>query len=161
MRTVSSFSSGATETEGGRIEADKGGEASGAFGGGKKFVDEVFSMAEPGSGGHERGIGGLPLSRTGNSIRTVSRGLTGASGDLVAGGSGNSIRTVSFFGWSGSTISVGAIDQKSLGLSLANLAVVEIALHATVATSFRAPHNTQVTRPAATTWIKSRYARRS
>ncbi len=125
MRTVSSFSSGATETEGGRVEADKSGEAASTFGGGKKVVDEMSLTAELGSAGQEGGIEGLLVSRTGNSIRTVSRGWTGASGDLVAGGSGNSIRTVSFFGWSGSTISVGAIDQKSPDLSLANLATVE------------------------------------
>ncbi len=122
MRTVFSFSSGATETEG---EADRGGEAASTLGGAKKVVDEMSLTAELGSAGREGGIAGLPVSRTGNSIRTVSRGLTGASGDLVAGGSGDSIRTVSFFGWSGSTISVEAIDQKSPDLSLVNLATAE------------------------------------
>jgi hypothetical protein len=35
------------------------------------------------------------------------------------------MRTVSFFGWSGSFISVGEIDQKSPALSLPNLAAQE------------------------------------
>src|SRR5436309_3416550 len=106
MRMVSSFTPAAAEPEGGRTEADRGGEAVSAFGDGKKLVDEISSAAEAAPDGGEGATGGLPFSRTGNSIRTVSRGLTVASGGLVAGGSGNWIRTVSFFSWSGSAISV-------------------------------------------------------
>jgi hypothetical protein len=66
MCTVSSFSPGTGETEGGRIEADKGGEAAGAFGVGKKFLDEISSVAKPAPDWDEGGIGGLPVSRIGN-----------------------------------------------------------------------------------------------
>ena len=109
MRTVSFFGPEEDGIGGGRTEADNGREAAGGFGGGKKFVDEISSGADCG----EEGTGALPVSRTGNWIRTVSRGLTLGSGGGVTGGCGNSMRTVSFFGWSGSAISVGEIDQKS------------------------------------------------
>ena len=121
MRTVSFFGPKEGGIGGGRTEADNGRVAAGGFGGGKKLVDEISSGADFG----EEGTGALPVSRTGNWIRTVSRGLTLGSGGGVTGGCGNSIRTVSFFGWSGSAISVGAIDQKSPTLSLANLAAQE------------------------------------
>jgi hypothetical protein len=62
-------------------------------------------------------------------------------------------------------ISSGAIDQKSPELSPANLAATEIAPHAAVATALQAvsqrPRYPTSDRPAATTWIKLRYARRS
>jgi hypothetical protein len=109
MRTVSFFGPKGGGIGGGRTEADNGREATGGFGAGKKFVDEISSEADCG----EDGTGGLPVSRTGNWIRTVSRGFTFDSGGFVTGGCGNSMRTVSFFGWSGSVISVGEIDQKS------------------------------------------------
>ena len=73
----------------------------------------------------EDGLGGPPVSRVGNWIRTVSRGFTLGSGGFVGGGTGRLMRTVSFFGWSGSAIIVGEIDQKSPNLSLANLAAQE------------------------------------
>jgi len=107
MRTVSLFGPEGDGTGGGRTEADNGRVAAGGFGGGKKFVDEISSGADCG----EEGTGGPPVSRTGNWIRTVSRGFTLGSGGFVTGG--NSMRTVSFFGWSGSAISVAEIDQKS------------------------------------------------
>jgi hypothetical protein len=66
MRTVSLFGPGGGETGGGRTEADNGREADGGFGGGKKFVDEISSAAEPAPDGDEEGIGGFPVSRTGN-----------------------------------------------------------------------------------------------
>ena len=118
MRTVSFFGPKEGGIGGGRTEADNGPVAAGGFGAGKKLVDETTSGADCG----EEGIGGLPVSRTGNWIRTVSRGFTFDSGGFVTGGCGNSMRTVSFFGWSGSAISVGEIDQKIADLSLANLA---------------------------------------
>jgi hypothetical protein len=84
-------------------------------------VDEISSGADCG----EEGTGGLPVSRTGNWIRTVSRGFTGCGGGgFCAGGTGNWIRTVSFFGWSGSAISAATIDQKIARLSLTNLVTV-------------------------------------
>jgi hypothetical protein len=108
MRTVSFFG----PKEGGIEGADNGREAADGFGGGKKLVDEISSGADCG----DEGTGALPVSRTGNWIRTVSRGLTlgaGGAGGGVTGGCGTSIRTVSFFGWSGSAITVGEIEQKS------------------------------------------------
>src|SRR5262252_2222494 len=101
MRTVSFF--GPKSGIGGGTEPDNGSETVVSFGGGKKFVDETSSEADCG----EEGTDELPVSRTGNWIRTVSRGVTLGSGGLVTGGCGNSIRTVSFFGWSGSAITVG------------------------------------------------------
>src|SRR5207244_12979473 len=109
MRTVSLFGPEGDGTGGGRTEADNGRVAAGGFGGGKKFVDEISSGADCG----EEGTGGPPVSRTGNWIRTVSRGFTLGSGGFVSGGTGNWMRTVSFFGCSGSAISVEEFDQKS------------------------------------------------
>src|SRR6266513_5725882 len=109
MRTVSFFGSEGGGIGGGLTEADNGREAVGGFGGGKNFVDEI----SPGADCGEDGTGGLPVSRAGNWIRTVSRGFTVGSGGFVGGGTGNWIRTVSFFGWSGSAISVEEFDQKS------------------------------------------------
>jgi hypothetical protein len=117
MRTVSFFGPKEGGIGGGRCEADNGREAGGGFGGGKKFVDEISSGADCG----EEGTGALPVSRTGSWIRTVSRGFTLGSGGFVGGGTGNWMRTVSFFGWSGSAISVGEIDQKIADLSLPNI----------------------------------------
>ena len=124
MRTVSFFGPKEGGIEGGRTEAGNGRVAAGGFGDGKKLVDEISSGADCG----EDGTGGLPVSRTGNWIRTVSRGLTlgaGGAGGGVTGGCGSSMRTVSFFGWSGSAMTVGEIDQKSPTLSLPNLAAQE------------------------------------
>jgi len=109
MRTVSFFGPNAGGIEGGRAEADNGRVPGGGFGEGKKLVDEI----SPGADCGEEGTGALPVSRTGNWIRTVSRGLTLGSGGFVGGGTGNWMRTVSFFGWSGSAISVEEFDQKS------------------------------------------------
>jgi hypothetical protein len=109
MRTVSFFGPERDGIGGGDTEADNGRETAGGFGGGKKFVDEISE----GSGCGEEGTGRLPVLRIGNWIRTVSRGLTLGSGGSVEGGCGNSMRTVSFFGWSGSAIRGGEIDQKS------------------------------------------------
>ena len=110
MRAVSFFGSEEGGIEGGRTDADNGRGAAGADCGGE-------------------GTGALPVSRSGNWIRTVPRGLTLGSGGGVTGGRGSSMRTVSFFmrtvsffGWSGSAISVGEIDQKIAHLSLPNLA---------------------------------------
>ena len=77
MRTVSFFGPEGDGTGGGLTEADNGREAAGGFGGGKKFVEEIF----PGADCEEEGAGGVPVSRTGNWMRTVS-----------------------FFGWSDSAI---------------------------------------------------------
>src|ERR1043166_1653918 len=108
MRTVSFFGpEGAIG--GGRTEPDNGRDAVGGFGGGKKFVDEISSETDCG----EEETGGTPVSRTGNWIRTVSRGFTVCWGGFGGGGTGNWMRTVSFFGCSGSAIGVGEIDQKS------------------------------------------------
>src|SRR4029453_8489671 len=96
MRTVSFLGPKEGGIGGGRTEADNGRVAAGGFGAWKTFEDETSSGADCG----EEGTGGLPVSRTGNWIRTVSRGLTVSSGGFVTGGCGNSIRTVSFFGWS-------------------------------------------------------------
>src|SRR5206468_11199716 len=109
IRTVSFFGPKGGGTEDGCTEADNGRVAAGGFGEGKKLVDEISSGADCG----EEGTGALPVSRTGNWSRTVSRGFTLGSGGFVGGGTGNWIRTVSFFGWSGSAVSVEAFDQKS------------------------------------------------
>ena len=100
MRTVSFFGPEGGGIGGGRTEADNGREAAGGFGGGKKFVEEIFSDGD----GEEEGTGEVPVSRTGNWIRTVSCGFTPGSGGFVTGGCGNWMRTVSFFGWSRSAI---------------------------------------------------------
>src|SRR6476619_7364499 len=99
MRTVSFFGPEEGGIGGGRTEADNGREAVGGFGGGKKFVEEIFS-----DGDGEEGTGEVPVSRTSNWIRTVSCGFTPGSGGFVTGGCGNWMRTVSFFGWSRSAI---------------------------------------------------------
>ena len=111
MRTVSFFGPKEGGIEGGRTGADNGRVATGGFGDGKKLVDEISSGADCG----EEGTGALPVSRTGNWIRTVSRGLT-----LGAAGWRRRYRRMRhldanrlFFGWSGSAIAVGEIDQKS------------------------------------------------
>ena len=109
MRTVSFCG---TEEDGIGSEltdADNGREAAGGFGGGKKFVEEISSAPDF----DEVGTGGIPVSRTGNWIRTVSCGFTLGADGVVTGGCGNWMRTVSFFGWSGSAMGVGEIDQKS------------------------------------------------
>ena len=100
MRTVSCFGPERGEIGGGRTEVDNGREAAGGFGGGKKFVEEIFSVAD----GEGDGTGEVPVSRTGNWIRTVSFDFTLGSDGCVTGGCGNWMRTVSFFGWSGSAI---------------------------------------------------------
>ena len=89
-------------------EADNGREADGGFGGRKKFVAEISRGADFGG----EGADGMPVSRTGNWIRTVSCCFTPDSDGLVTGGTGKWMRTVSFFGWSGSAISVGEIARK-------------------------------------------------
>src|ERR1051325_1964828 len=86
MRTVSFFGPREGRIGGGGTEPDNGGEAAGGSGGGKKFVDETSSEADCG----EEETGGLPVSRTGNWMPTVS-----------------------FFGWSSSAITVGEIERKS------------------------------------------------
>jgi hypothetical protein len=101
MRTV--FSSGAEGDGIGGTEAANGRAATGGFGGGKEFVEEIFW----GDGCEGEDTGGIPSSRTGNWIRTVSCGFTPGSGGFVGSGTGKWMRTVSFFGWSGSAISVG------------------------------------------------------
>ena len=118
MRTVSLFGPEGDGIGGGRTEADNGREAAGGFGGGKKFGEEIFPVADS----EGEGTGEVPVSRTGNWIRTVSWGFTLGSDGFVTGGCGKWMRTVSFFGWSGSAISVGEIDQKIADLSLRNLA---------------------------------------
>ena len=100
MRTVSFFGPDGDGIGVGATEADKGRETAGGFGGGKKFVEEIFSGADC----EAEGTDGLPVSRTGNWIRTVSCGFTPGSDGFVTGGCGNWMRTVSFFGWSGSAI---------------------------------------------------------
>ena len=109
MRTVSFFGPKEAGIGGGLTEPDNGREAAGGFGGGKKFVDETSSEGDCG----EEGTGELPVSRTGNWIRTVSRGFTVCCGVFGGGVTGNWMPTVSFFGWSGSAITLGEIDQKS------------------------------------------------
>ena len=100
MRTVSFFGPEEGGIGGGRTEADNGREAAGGSGGGKKFVGKIFSDGD----GEEEGTGEVPVSRTGNWIRTVSCGFPPGSDGFVTGGCGNWMRTVSFFGWSGSGI---------------------------------------------------------
>ena len=117
MRTVSFFGTEEDGTGRGLSEADNGREAGGGFGGRKKFVGEISPGADFGGAGAD----GIPASRTGNWIRTVSCGFTPDSGAFVTGGCGNWMRTVSFFGWSGSAISVGEIEQKTADLSLPNV----------------------------------------
>src|SRR5437773_10509838 len=85
MRTVSFFGPNAGGIEGGRAEADNGRVAGGGFGEGEKLVDEICSGAD----GGEEGTGALPVSRTGNWSRTVSRGFTLGSGGFVGRGTGN------------------------------------------------------------------------
>ncbi|HEY4270712.1 MAG TPA: hypothetical protein VGM65_01805 [Candidatus Udaeobacter sp.] len=66
MRTVSLFGPSAGKAGAGRNEADNGCEADGGFGGWKKFVDEISLAEGPVLDGDAVGIGGLPVSRTGN-----------------------------------------------------------------------------------------------
>jgi hypothetical protein len=73
MRTVSLFGPEEAGIGGERTELGAGRGAAGGLGVGKKFVDEIF----PGADCDEEGPGGLPVSRTGNWILTVSRGFTG------------------------------------------------------------------------------------
>jgi hypothetical protein len=108
MRTVSFFGPKKGGIGGG-TEPDTGRETAVGFGGGKKFVDETSSEADCG----EEGTGELPVSRTGNWIRTVSCGFTVCCAMFGGGGTGNWMPTVSFFGWSGAAITLGEIDQKS------------------------------------------------
>ena len=105
MRTVSFFGPDGGEIVGGGTEADNGREAVGGLGGGKKFVEEIF----PGGDSEGEGTGGVPVSRTGNWIRTVCCGFALGSDGFVTGGCGNWMRTVSFFGCSGSAIGVGEL----------------------------------------------------
>jgi hypothetical protein len=100
MRTVSFFGPEGDEIGGGGTEADKGREAAGGFGGGKKFVEEILPVADCDG----EGTGRLPVSRTGNWIRTVSFGFTLGSDGCATGGCGSWMRTVSLFGWLGSAI---------------------------------------------------------
>jgi len=97
MRTVSFCGTEADGTGRGPTEADNGRGAAGGFGGGKKFVEETFS----GNGWKGEETGGIPGSRTGNWIRTVSCGFTPGSGGFDRSGTGKRMRTVSFLGWSG------------------------------------------------------------
>ena len=99
MRTVSFFGPEGG-IGGGRTEEDNGRETAGGFGGGKKFVEEILSVADC----KGEGTGKVPVSRTGNWIRTVSCGFTLGSDGCAIGGCGSWMRTVSFFGWSGSAI---------------------------------------------------------
>src|SRR6186997_675078 len=99
MRTVSFFGPDSNETGGGGTEADNGRETAGGFGGGKKFAEEMLPGADCGGEGT-----GLPVSRTGSWMRTVSCCFTPASDGCATGGCGKWIRTVSFFGWSRSAI---------------------------------------------------------
>src|SRR5262245_702912 len=100
MRTVSFCGTEGDGTRTGLTEVDNGREgATGAFGG-KKFVEEI----SPGADCRGAGAGGIPVSRNGNWIRTVSCGFTPGCDGFVAGGYGNWMRTVSFLGWSGSAI---------------------------------------------------------
>lgn len=101
MRTVSLFGPDPVGIGGGRTAPVSGRDAVGGFGVPKKFVDETSS--EMGCAEEERAE--LPVSRTGNWIRTVSCGFTLGAAGFVGGGTGNWMRTVSFFGWSGSAIS--------------------------------------------------------
>src|SRR5258705_10396262 len=99
MRTVSFFGPEGGGIGGGRTEADNGREAAGGFGGGKKFVEEIFSGADC----EGEGTGGVPVSITGNWIRTVSCGFTLGADGFVTGGCGNWMRTVPFFRCDGSS----------------------------------------------------------
>ena len=101
MRTVSLFGPEPVGLGTGGTEPVSGPEAVGGFGVGKKFVDGLLSAT--GCGEEDKGV--LPVSRTGNWIRTVSCGFTLGAAGFVGGGTGNWMRTVSFFGWSGSAIS--------------------------------------------------------
>jgi hypothetical protein len=100
MRTVSLFGPDGDGIGGGATEADNGRDTAGGFGGGKKVVEGGLS----GGDCDGEGTGGVPVSRTGNSIRTVSCDFKFGSNGFVTGGRGNWMRTVSFFGWSGSAI---------------------------------------------------------
>src|SRR5436305_4134658 len=102
MRTVSFFGPEVDGIGEARTEADNGRETAGGFGGGKKFVAEILSLAV----GDGEATGGVPVSRTGNWIRTVSCGSKVGSDGFVTGGCGNWMRTVSFFGWSEPAIEV-------------------------------------------------------
>jgi hypothetical protein len=104
MRTVSFFGPDGDGIGGGPTEADNGREAAGGFGGGKKFVEEIFSDGDGEGEGEGEGTDEVPVSRTGNWIRTVSCGFSPGSDGFVTGGCGKWMRTVSFFGWSGSAI---------------------------------------------------------
>ena len=84
MRTVSLFGPEADGIGGGRTGGDDRSGAGGGFGG-KKFFDERSLAAGCG----EDGTGGLPVSRTGNWIRTVSGGFTLGAVGFVTGGRGN------------------------------------------------------------------------
>src|ERR1043166_5949347 len=109
MRTISYCGTVADGTGRGPTEAVNGRGAAAGFGGGKKFVEERFS----GDGCEGEETSEIPGSRTGNLIRTVSCGFAPGSSGFVGSGTGKWMRTVSFFGWSGSAISVGEIDWKS------------------------------------------------
>jgi len=100
MRTVSFFGPVEDGIGGAETEADNGRETAGGRGGGKKFVEEILSVADCEG---ER-TGGTLVSRTGNWIRTVSCAFEFASDGFVTGGCGSWMRTVSFFGWSGPAI---------------------------------------------------------
>ena len=95
MRTVSFFGPDEDGVGRGATEADNGLGTAGGFGGGKEFVDEILSVAD--CEGEE--TSGVPVSRTGNWIRTVSCDFTPGSDGFVTGGCGKWMRTVSFFGW--------------------------------------------------------------
>src|SRR6516164_1252782 len=99
MRMVSFFGAEGDGIGRGLTEADTGREAAGCFGR-KKFVGEI----SPGTDFRGEGADGMPVSRTGNWIRTVSCGFTPGSDGFVTGGCGNWIRTVSFLGWGDSAI---------------------------------------------------------
>jgi hypothetical protein len=100
MRTVSFFGPDGDEIGAGGTDADRGRETAGGFGCGKKFAVEIL----PGADCDEEGTGWLPVSRTGNWIRTVSCDFTPGSDGCATGGCGNWMRTVSFLGWSGPAI---------------------------------------------------------
>src|SRR5262245_28169269 len=114
MRTVSFIGTEGDGTGTGPTGAVNGRTAAAGFSGGKKFVEEISPGADFGG----EGADGMPVSRTGNWIRTVSCGFTPDPEGFVTGGCGNWMRTVSFFGWSGWAIwsgenCVGKIDLKS------------------------------------------------
>jgi hypothetical protein len=118
MRTVSFFGPEVAGAGEGRTEADNGCDTAGGFGGGKKFVAEILSLADDDG----EATGGVPVSRTGNWMRTVSCGFKFGCDGFATGGSGSWIRTVSFFGWPDPIMELGEIDQKLAGLSPANRA---------------------------------------